>query len=290
MLDRTAAGRRGTSRGVDARGHFAADRLGRADELRQIAGQITQLGFLVRERADPGVGVIELARRVVQLAVRIAELGVQGRVLLTQSVTFGGRRGEVVRGLVRRRPPLVGGVRAVGVTPSEAEHSQSQDDDGCDVRPLPRPVRHRPRGRSCSLWPLLLRSGLLNPSSAMISSHWRRGERLPRDDVERGVFVRVAGRGLRPQGEVGANEGEDDSGAAQARQETVRFTFGDCGIRRTHLMPPVSVTSVFVDAVDSSGVRVARVLSIETLPSGEHPDGPECGGPVRFKPVQVPSG
>lgn len=57
-----------------------------------------------------------------------------------------------------------------------------------------------------------------------------------------------------------------------------------------YLLPPVRVTSVFVDAVDSSGVRVARVLPLETEPTGEHPDGPECGGPVRFKPVQVPSG
>lgn len=57
-----------------------------------------------------------------------------------------------------------------------------------------------------------------------------------------------------------------------------------------YLMPPVSVTSVYVDAVDSSGVRVARVLPIETEPTGEHPDGPDCGGPVRFRPVQVPSG
>ncbi|GAA3318123.1 hypothetical protein [Arthrobacter ramosus] len=57
-----------------------------------------------------------------------------------------------------------------------------------------------------------------------------------------------------------------------------------------YLMPPVSVTSVIVDAVDSSGVRAARVLPLETEPTGEHPDGPECGGPVRFKPVQVPSG
>lgn len=55
-----------------------------------------------------------------------------------------------------------------------------------------------------------------------------------------------------------------------------------------YLMPPVSVTAVFVDAVDSSGVRVARVLPIETEPTGEHPDGPECGGPMRFRPVQVP--
>ncbi|MCX2746878.1 hypothetical protein OOZ51_03500 [Arthrobacter sp. MI7-26] len=54
-----------------------------------------------------------------------------------------------------------------------------------------------------------------------------------------------------------------------------------------YLMPPVSVSSVFVDAMDSAGVRVARVLAIETEPTGERPDGPECGGPFRFKPVQV---
>lgn len=57
-----------------------------------------------------------------------------------------------------------------------------------------------------------------------------------------------------------------------------------------YLVPPVSVTSVFVDAVDSLGVRVARALSIATEPTGEHPDGPGCGGPMRFKPVQVPQG
>ena len=57
-----------------------------------------------------------------------------------------------------------------------------------------------------------------------------------------------------------------------------------------YLVPPVSVTSVFVDAADASGVRVARMLPIETEPTGEHPDGPECGGPVWFKPVQVPPG
>lgn len=57
-----------------------------------------------------------------------------------------------------------------------------------------------------------------------------------------------------------------------------------------YLVPPVSVTSVFVDVMDSSDVRVARVLAIETEPTGQHPDGPECGGPFRFKPVQVPPG
>lgn len=55
-----------------------------------------------------------------------------------------------------------------------------------------------------------------------------------------------------------------------------------------YLVPPVRVTSIFVDTVNSSGVHVARVLPIEIEPTGEHPDGPECGGPVRFKPVQVP--
>ncbi|MDP9887715.1 hypothetical protein J2X98_001293 [Pseudarthrobacter enclensis] len=55
-----------------------------------------------------------------------------------------------------------------------------------------------------------------------------------------------------------------------------------------YLIPPASVTSVLVDAADSSGVHVVRVRPVETEPTGEHPDGPECGGPVRFKPVQVP--
>lgn len=56
-----------------------------------------------------------------------------------------------------------------------------------------------------------------------------------------------------------------------------------------YLVPPVSVTSVFVEAADFSGTRVARALPIETEPTGEHPFGPECGGPVRFKPVHVPA-
>lgn len=57
-----------------------------------------------------------------------------------------------------------------------------------------------------------------------------------------------------------------------------------------YLITPISVTYVFVDGADSSGVHAARVLPIETEPTGEHPDGPKCGGPVRFKPVQVPLG
>ncbi len=55
-----------------------------------------------------------------------------------------------------------------------------------------------------------------------------------------------------------------------------------------YLVPPVSVTSVHVDVLDSSGARLARELPIEMEPTGEHPDGPECGGPFRFKPVKVP--
>lgn len=54
-----------------------------------------------------------------------------------------------------------------------------------------------------------------------------------------------------------------------------------------YLVPPVSVTSVYVD---SSAARVARELPIETEPTGEHPHGPQCGGPLRFKPVKVPLG
>lgn len=55
-----------------------------------------------------------------------------------------------------------------------------------------------------------------------------------------------------------------------------------------YLVPPASVSSVHVDAVDSSGALAERVLPIETEPTGEHPDGPACGGPFRFKPVTVP--
>jgi hypothetical protein len=56
-----------------------------------------------------------------------------------------------------------------------------------------------------------------------------------------------------------------------------------------YLVPPVSVTSVFVDAVGASGARIAHALPIETEPTGEQPAGPECGGPFRFKPVLVPA-
>lgn len=54
-----------------------------------------------------------------------------------------------------------------------------------------------------------------------------------------------------------------------------------------YLNPPVSVTSIRVEAVAISGGRIARDLPIETESTGEHPFGPECGGPFRFKPVLV---
>lgn len=55
-----------------------------------------------------------------------------------------------------------------------------------------------------------------------------------------------------------------------------------------YLTPPVSVTSIYVEAVATSGARIDRDLPIETESTGEHPFGPDCGGPFRFKPVQVP--
>lgn len=57
---------------------------------------------------------------------------------------------------------------------------------------------------------------------------------------------------------------------------------------RPYLVPPVSVTSVYVEAAASSGARIDRVLPIETESTGEYPFGPECGGPVRFRTVHVP--
>jgi hypothetical protein len=54
-----------------------------------------------------------------------------------------------------------------------------------------------------------------------------------------------------------------------------------------YLSPPASVTSIFVEAVATSGGRIAGNLPIETESTGEHPYGPGCGGPFRFKPVQV---
>lgn len=56
---------------------------------------------------------------------------------------------------------------------------------------------------------------------------------------------------------------------------------------RPYLNPPVSVTSIYVEAVATSGGRIAQDLPIETESTGEYPFGPECGGPFRFKPVHV---
>lgn len=57
-----------------------------------------------------------------------------------------------------------------------------------------------------------------------------------------------------------------------------------------YLNQVVSVTSIYVEAVGASGGRVARNLPIGTESTGEYPFGPECGGPLRFKPVEVPLG
>jgi hypothetical protein len=57
-----------------------------------------------------------------------------------------------------------------------------------------------------------------------------------------------------------------------------------------YLTPPVSATSIYVEAVATTGARIALVLPIETESTGERPFGPDCGGPFRFKPVQVPLG
>jgi hypothetical protein len=54
-----------------------------------------------------------------------------------------------------------------------------------------------------------------------------------------------------------------------------------------YLTPPVSVTSIYVDASTTSGNRLTSALPIETESTGEYPFGRECGGPFRFKPVQV---
>jgi len=57
-----------------------------------------------------------------------------------------------------------------------------------------------------------------------------------------------------------------------------------------YLVPPASVTTIYVEAALSSGSRIARTFPIETEPTGEYPYGRECGGPYRFTPVQVPLG
>lgn len=56
-----------------------------------------------------------------------------------------------------------------------------------------------------------------------------------------------------------------------------------------YLAPGTAVTSIVVRAVNSNGVGGAKELKIESESTGEHPYGPSCGGPFRFKPVQVPS-
>jgi hypothetical protein len=55
-----------------------------------------------------------------------------------------------------------------------------------------------------------------------------------------------------------------------------------------YLSPPASVTKVYVQASGSSGARISGPVPIETESTGEYPYGQECGGPFRFKPVQVP--
>jgi hypothetical protein len=54
-----------------------------------------------------------------------------------------------------------------------------------------------------------------------------------------------------------------------------------------YLNSPVSVTSIQVEAVASTGSHVAGDLPIETESTGEYPFGPEGGGPFSFKSVQV---
>ena len=54
-----------------------------------------------------------------------------------------------------------------------------------------------------------------------------------------------------------------------------------------YLNPPVSVTSIYVDASTSSGSRLTSALAIATESTGEYPFGRECGGLFKFKPVQV---
>ena len=56
---------------------------------------------------------------------------------------------------------------------------------------------------------------------------------------------------------------------------------------RPLLVQPVSVTSIYVEAVAPSGARIVRTLPIETESTGEYPYGPQCGGPSKFKPVKV---
>jgi hypothetical protein len=57
-----------------------------------------------------------------------------------------------------------------------------------------------------------------------------------------------------------------------------------------YLDPPVSGTFIHVEATDTAGHRIAGDLPIETESTGEHPFGPECGGPFRFRPVHADFG
>lgn len=54
-----------------------------------------------------------------------------------------------------------------------------------------------------------------------------------------------------------------------------------------YLDPPVGVTSIYLEAQTASHAQVAKTFPIETESTGEYPYGPDCGGPFRFKPVQV---
>lgn len=54
-----------------------------------------------------------------------------------------------------------------------------------------------------------------------------------------------------------------------------------------YLIEPVSVTSIHVEVTAEPGGQTAGDLPIETESTGEHPFGVNCGGPFRFKPVQV---
>ncbi|MBB6407290.1 hypothetical protein HNP00_004642 [Arthrobacter sp. AZCC_0090] len=91
-----------------------------------------------------------------------------------------------------------------------AGHSQSQDDDRGDVRPPPRPARRMLERRSVPR-PPALRHRLRHPSRSMLSILLQQEQRLLPGDGERGPSGRPVHRGIRPQGEVGADQGEDDT-------------------------------------------------------------------------------
>ena len=56
-----------------------------------------------------------------------------------------------------------------------------------------------------------------------------------------------------------------------------------------YLNEPVSVTSIHVEATAALGGQTKIDLPVVTESTGEHPFGEGCGGPFRFKPVQVTS-